>query len=263
MTTRGIPRTEWANPLTKDIDTWPAEKIVSVMNAEDHRVAPAVANELSNIAQAAEWMAEAILMGGRVFYVGAGTSGRIGVLDASELEPTYGSIGENVIAIMSGGEKAISRASEGAEDSWEDGASQIAARRAGPRDMVVGITSSGRTPFVAGALAEARRLKAKTVAIVGDAAGTVAKEADLVIAPDVGPEVVAGSTRMKNGTAQKLVLNTMSTAAMIIAGRTYSNLMAGTAPRNTKLTGRAVRILTEHGQPSHEVERVFAELKET
>ncbi|NLA59512.1 MAG: N-acetylmuramic acid 6-phosphate etherase [Firmicutes bacterium] len=260
MTTRGIPRTEWVNPLTKDIDTWPAEKIVSVINAEDHRVAPAVATEIQNIAKAAEWMAETILLGGRVFYVGAGTSGRIGVLDASELEPTYGSIGKHVIAIMSGGEKAISKASEGSEDSREDGAREIVTRKAGPSDMVIGIASSGRTPFVAGALAEARKQKAKTVAIVGDTSGPVAKEADLVIAPQVGPEVVAGSTRMKNGTAQKLVLNTMSTAAMIIAGRTYSNLMAGTSPRNTKLAGRALRILTEAtGRPAHEVERVFAE----
>lgn len=258
MTTPGIPKTEWVNPLTKDIDTWPAEKIVSVINAEDHRVAPAVATEIPNIAKAAEWMAETILLGGRVFYVGAGTSGRIGVLDASELEPTYGSIGKNVTAIMSGGEKAIYKASEGSEDSREDGAREIAARKAGPSDMVIGIASSGRTPFVAGALAEARKQRAKTVAIVGDTSGPVAKEADLIIAPQVGPEVVAGSTRMKNGTAQKLVLNTMSTAAMIIAGRTYSNLMAGTAPRNTKLAGRALRILTEAtGKTADEVERVF------
>jgi N-acetylmuramic acid 6-phosphate etherase len=260
MKSPGIPRTEWDNPLTKDIDTWPAEKIVSVINAEDHRVAPAVAAELPNIAKAAEMMAETILSGGRVFYIGAGTSGRIAVLDASELEPTYGSIGENVTAIMAGGQKAISKASEGSEDSIEDGRSEMVTRGVGPGDMVIGIASSGRTPYVAGALSEARSRQARTVAVVGDATGAVAKSAEIVIAPDVGPEVVTGSTRMKNGTAQKLVLNTMSTTAMIIAGRTYSNLMAGTTPRNTKLAGRALRILTQAtGRPSPEVERVFDE----
>ncbi|HHY75855.1 MAG TPA: N-acetylmuramic acid 6-phosphate etherase [Firmicutes bacterium] len=258
--TKQIPKTERINPVTKDIDTWPAERIVSVINAEDHRVAPAVAAEVPKIAKAAEWMAETILLGGRVFYVGAGTSGRIGVLDAAELEPTYGSLGRNVIAIMPGGEKAMYKASEGSEDDQEDGAREIRERKVGPSDMVVGIASSGRTPFVAGALAEARNQKARTVAIVGDTSGPVAKEADLVIAPQVGPEVVAGSTRMKNGTAQKLVLNTISTAAMIIAGRTYSNLMAGTSPRNTKLAGRALRILTEAtGRPVEDVERAFSE----
>jgi N-acetylmuramic acid 6-phosphate etherase len=260
MTTPGIPRTEWTNPLTKDMDTWPPEKIVAAMNAEDHRVAPAVAAELPNIAKAAELMAETILSGGRVFYIGAGTSGRIAVLDAAELEPTYGSIGENVTAIMSGGQNAISRASESSEDSREGGAREIALRGIGPDDLVIGVASSGRTPYVEGALAEARRRTAKTVAVVGDATGSVAKEADLVIAPDVGPEVVAGSTRMKNGTAQKLVLNMISTTAMVIAGRTYSNLMAGTAPRNTKLAGRALRILTEAtGRSVSEVESVFAD----
>ncbi|MGI6632507.1 MAG: N-acetylmuramic acid 6-phosphate etherase [Bacillota bacterium] len=260
MKTPSIPRTEWTNPLTKNIDTWSAEKIVSVMNAEDHRVASAVATELPAIAKAAETMANVIAEGGRVFYVGAGTSGRIAVLDASELEPTYGAIGKRVIAIMSGGREAFATALENAEDSYEGGQSEIAAAEVGSEDLVIGVASSGRTPFVAGALAEARRREAKTVAIVGDTSGAVAKDADIVIAPDVGPEVVAGSTRMKNGTAQKLVLNMISTAAMIIAGRTYSNLMAGTSPRNKKLTTRALRILTEAtGRCSEDVERAFSD----
>lgn len=258
MASPNIPRTEWINPLTKDIDTWPVEKIVAVMNAEDHRVAPAVAKELPAIARASRMMAEAILADGRVFYVGAGTSGRLAVLDASELEPTYGSIGEKVTAIMSGGQSAVSRAAEGAEDSCEGGREEIQSRNVGADDIVVGIASSGRTPYVAGALAAAREEGAKTIAIVGDASGDVAKNGDVVIAPDVGPEVITGSTRMKNGTAQKLVLNMISTAAMVIAGRTYSNLMAGTTPRNIKLSGRARRILIEAtGKSADDVEGTF------
>lgn len=258
MTTPSIPRTERANPLTKDIDTWTAEKIVAAISAEDHRVAPAVAAELPAIARAAEMMAGSILKSGRVFYVGAGTSGRIGVLDASELEPTYGSIGARVTAIMAGGQKAVSMSSESSEDSFEDGRREMAEKDVGPYDLVIGVASSGRTPFVAGALSEARTRGARTIAVVGDNSGSVAQSGDLIISPDVGPEVVTGSTRMKNGTAQKLVLNMISTAAMIIAGRTYSNLMAGTAPRNTKLAGRALRILTEAtGKSADDVDRAF------
>lgn len=255
MPKRDVPKTEAVNPLTRGIDAWPAEAIVRAISAEDHRVAPAVARETPRIARAAELVAGALKGGGRVFYVGSGTSGRIGVLDASEIEPTFGEIGRKFEPILAGGPVAVFRAVEGAEDSAESGHEAIATAGAGPQDTVIGIASSGRTPFVAGGLRAARERGAATVAIVGDASGEVAEWADVVIAPDVGPEVIAGSTRLKNGTAQKMVLNMISTAAMVLAGRTYSNLMAGTSPRNVKLSGRARRILLEAtGRPDREVE---------
>lgn len=245
MSKQEVPRTEAVNPLTKGIDSWPAGLIVQAMSAEDHRVAPAVAKESPRIARAAELMAKALASGGRVFYIGSGTSGRIGVLDASEIEPTFGDMGRRFEPLIAGGPVAVFKAVEGAEDSADSGFQEIASSGVGPHDAVVGIASSGRTPYVAGGLRAARVRGAATIAVVGDASGPVSEWADVVIAPDVGPEVVAGSTRLKNGTAQKMVLNMISTTAMILSGRVYSNLMAGTSPRNNKLSGRARRILME------------------
>jgi N-acetylmuramic acid 6-phosphate etherase len=254
-----LPRTEAVNPLTADIDTWPALRIAQAISAEDHRVAPAVAREVRQIARAAELAASAVTGGKRVFYAGSGTSGRLGVLDASEIEPTYGVDGRLFTALMAGGHEAFFRPIEGAEDSAAAGKDAVLAEDVGPGDVVIGIAASGSTPFVVGALDAAKEKGASTVAVVGDPGGTVAKAADLVISPDVGPEVIAGSTRMKNGTAQKMVLNMISTTAMILAGRTYSNLMAGVTPRNRKLSGRARRILMEAtGKTADEVEDAFS-----
>jgi N-acetylmuramic acid 6-phosphate etherase len=250
-----LPKTELTNPLTRDMDTWPALRIVQAMSTEDHRVASAVARELPKIAAAADLVAKRLRAGGRVFYLGSGSSGRIGVLDASELEPTFGALGRRFTALIAGGPGAVFRAAEGTEDSADAGRQSVLGAGVTAGDVVVGIASSGRTPFVCGALEAAREAGGSTVAVVGDTAGPVAQAADLVIAPDVGPEVVAGSTRLKNGTAQKLVLNMISTAAMVLAGRTYSNLMAGTSPRNAKLSDRARSILLEAtGRQLDEVE---------
>ncbi|NLC15864.1 MAG: N-acetylmuramic acid 6-phosphate etherase [Firmicutes bacterium] len=240
-----VPRTENSNPLTRDIDTWPLRKILEVMNCEDHRIAPAIAREIPRIQEAVEMVVECLSKGGRLFYIGAGTSGRLGILDAAELNPTFGLPKDKAIAIISGGKEAVFSAIEGAEDSEGDGKQALLSYDPGPRDAVVGITASGKTPFVLGAMEAARSCGCKTIAIVGDPRGPVAGSAQVTISPDVGPEVITGSTRLKNGTAQKMVLNMISTAAMIRLGRTYSNLMAGTSPTNLKLSSRARRILRE------------------
>ncbi|QUL98984.1 MAG: N-acetylmuramic acid 6-phosphate etherase [Candidatus Fermentithermobacillus carboniphilus] len=254
-----MPKTERKNPLTEDIDTWPLQKILEVMNSEDHKVAPAVAREIPNILKAVKHVVDALSKGGRLFYVGSGTSGRIAVLDASEIQPTFG-LSDRVIAIISGGREAVFQAVEGAEDDEEKGKEMLLSYSPDPKDVVVGIASSGRTPFVAGALRAAKSMGIPVVAVVGDPTGQVAQVADVVIAPDVGPEVIAGSTRLKNGTAQKLVLNMISTASMIALGRTYSNLMAGTYPGNKKLSDRSRRILIEAtGKNPEDVDRALAE----
>ena len=253
-----IPSTEAVNPLTKDMDTWPALKIVEAMNAEDHRIASAVARELPAVAKAAQMVANSLRVGGKVFYVGAGTSGRIAVLDASEIEPTFGALGRRFVVLMAGGRDAVFEAVEGAEDDALAGRNALLEAGARSGDTVVGVSSSGRTPYVAGALEAAREIGAGTVALVGDPRGPVASLADVVISPDVGPEVVAGSTRLKNGTAHKMVLNMISTTAMVLLGRTYSNLMAGTSPRNSKLSARAVRLLAEaSGESAEEASRAL------
>lgn len=238
-----LPKTERENPLTRDIDLWPARKIVEVMNSEDHKVADAISREVESIAKAVEAAAKSLSSGGRVFYVGSGTSGRIAVLDASELAPTFGLEPGRVIPIISGGAGAFATAVEAAEDDQDAGEKAMADYSVSDKDTVIGIASSGNTPFAYGALKAARARKAATVAIVGDAQGKVASAADIVIAPDVGPEVITGSTRLKNGTAQKMVLNMISTGMMVLLGRTYSNLMAGTRAANKKLSGRVRRIL--------------------
>lgn len=243
-----VPRTENSNPLTRDIDTWPLRKILEVMNCEDHRIAPAIAREIPKIQEAVEMVVESLSNGGRLFYVGAGTSGRLGILDAAELSPTFGLPRDRAIAIISGGKQAVFSAIEGAEDSEQDGKEALMAHRPNRDDVVVGIAASGRTPFVLGAMKAAISSGCKTIAVVGDPRGPVAGCAQTTISPDVGPEVITGSTRLKNGTAQKMVLNMISTAAMIALGRTYSNLMAGTSPTNQKLSSRARRILQEATQ---------------
>lgn len=238
--------TEQRNPATTDIDRLSALEIVRVINDEDHRIAPAVAGQLEQVARAVEMAEDTFRRGGRLIYVGAGTSGRLGVLDASEMPPTYGTDPRMVQGIIAGGERALTRAVEGAEDSREDGAAAVDAAEVGDIDFVFGIAASGSTPYVHGALTRAKQRGAKT----GFLLCTPPQEwmldvYDVVIAVLVGPEVVTGSTRMKAGTATKLVLNTITTGAMIRLGKVYGNLMVDLRATNQKLQDRSERILME------------------
>jgi len=237
--------TEQRNPRSRDIDRRTTLEIVDIINAEDRGVARAVGRRRRAIARAVDLVVESLRQGGRLFYVGAGTSGRLGVLDASECPPTFGTPPSMVQGIIAGGRRALVRAAEGAEDHPEDGAAAIERRRVGPRDVVVGIAACGLTPFVRGAVERARRLGARTVFVT--CAPEVARqiEADAVITAVVGPEVVTGSTRMKAGTATKLVLNTLTTAAMIRLGKVYGNLMVDLRATNAKLRDRSERIVAE------------------
>lgn len=235
--------TEQRNPDTMQIDTLPSTRIVESILAADAGVAAAVAAVAGPIAAAVDLAVEAIAAGGRVHYVGAGTSGRLGVLDAVELYPTYGVGDEVVTAHLAGGEEAMMRAVEGAEDDAEAGAEL--ARQAGEHDMFVGVAASGRTPFVRGALAVARERGLPTVLVSNNPAAPIAEHADVAILPDTGPEVVTGSTRMKAATAQKLVLNTFSTATMIRLGKTYENLMVNVVATNEKLEKRMTNMVVQ------------------
>ena len=238
-------RTEQRNPRSRGLDRKSTLEILRALNREDARVAPAVRRELPAIAQAVDAIVKAIGAGGRLFYVGAGTSGRLAVLDAAECPPTFGTPPEMVQAIIAGGARALQHASEGAEDSAAGGARDL--RRAGltSKDVVVGIAASGTTPYVLGALAHAKRMGAVTVGVTANPRSPVARAAKIAIAPDTGPEAVSGSTRLKAGTAQKLVLNLLSTAAMARLGRVYENWMVHVALTNQKLRRRGVRILQE------------------
>jgi N-acetylmuramic acid 6-phosphate etherase len=238
-----VQPTEGKNPFSQRIDGASALKIARILNREDRKVALAVRAQLREIARAIEIVEESLSRGGRLFYVGAGTSGRLGVLDASECPPTFGVSPRLVRGIMAGGRRALWRSVEGAEDDAEAGRQAI--RRAGVEetDAVVGITASGRTPFVRGALGEARKRKARSILIACNPAPLIESLADLAIKPVVGPEVIAGSTRMKAGTATKMVLNMISTGAMIRTGRVYGNLMVDLRPSSEKLRGRAEGIV--------------------
>jgi len=235
--------TEKRNARSRDIDRRPTLQIVDIIGAEDALVAKAVRRERRRIAAAVEMIVDAFRRGGRLFYVGAGTSGRLGVLDASECPPTYGVPPTMVQGIIAGGRRALVRSVEGAEDHEADGAAAIDRKRVGRRDVVVGIAACGVTPYVRGAVVRARRRGARTAFVT--CAPEVAREieADIVINPVVGPEVVTGSTRMKAGTATKLVLNTLTTAAMIRVGKVYGNLMVDLRATNAKLRDRAERIV--------------------
>ncbi|MGH2410928.1 MAG: N-acetylmuramic acid 6-phosphate etherase, partial [Chloroflexota bacterium] len=234
---------EESNPKTRNIDTLPTLEVLRLIGDEDALVAGAVRAELPAIAVVVEGAVEALSSGGRLIYVGAGTSGRLGVLDAAECLPTYGVDREQVVAVLAGGAEAIASAVENAEDDPEAGALAMRALGVCPADLVLGIASSGRTPYVVGALRQARMLGAATAALVGNREGPVAAAAQSVVAPRTGPEAITGSTRMKAGTAQKMVLNMISTAAMIRLGRTYGNLMVDMKPTNDKLRDRSARIV--------------------
>ena len=235
--------TESRNPDTLEIDRWSAIDIVTKINAQDQQVPLAVAKVLPAIAQAVDWTADAMDKGGRLFYVGAGTSGRLGILDASECPPTFGTPPELVQGLIAGGESAVFRAVEGAEDSAELAVRDLATRKLSANDIVVGIAASGRTPYVVGALEFARQSGCRTVALVCSPDSEMSAIAQLTICVETGPEVIMGSTRLKAGTAQKLVLNMLTTAVMIRRGKVYSNLMVDVQATNMKLAERARRIV--------------------
>ena len=237
--------TEKGSRCSRDIDRRSTLEIVDIINAEDARVAPAVAKERTRIAAAADMVAEAFRRGGRLFYVGAGTSGRLGVLDASECPPTFGSRPATVQGIIAGGRRALARSAEGAEDDADAGAAALDKKKLKPHDVVVGIAACGVTPFVRGAMKRANQVGAGTISITCAPEARRYLNADVVINPVVGPEVITGSTRMKAGTATKLVLNALTTTAMIKSGKVYGNLMVDVNAASEKLRDRAERIVMD------------------
>ncbi|MBR9762632.1 MAG: N-acetylmuramic acid 6-phosphate etherase [Rhodobacteraceae bacterium] len=236
---------EGRNPRTREIDRLPVAEMLALINAEDALVAAAVEAELPAIAETVTRVEAAFRNGGRLVYIGAGTSGRLGVLDASECPPTFSVDPGMVVGIIAGGDTALRDAVEGAEDDREQGAADLRAISLSDRDVVVGIAVSGKTPYVLGALDYARDLGAGTVALTCNPGSAITRHAGIAIAPMVGPEVLTGSTRLKSGTAQKMVLNMISTGAMIRIGKTYENLMVDLRVSNLKLRTRAVGILCE------------------
>jgi N-acetylmuramic acid 6-phosphate etherase len=236
--------TEQRNPRTQDIDLMSTIGILGMINAEDRRVPDAVHAVLPQVARAVDYAADALRNGHRVHYVGAGTSGRLASLDAAELVPTFNVPKDWFVAHHAGGEKALRQAVENAEDDTKAGAAEMMSA-VEPGDFVLGLTASGRTPFVLGGLAAASRRGARTGLVSGNPAAVRPQGVDVLIAVDTGPEAIAGSTRMKAGTAQKMILTAFSTATMIKMGRTYSNLMVSMRATNAKLRGRMVRILRE------------------
>ena len=237
--------TEQRNPRSLNIDCMTAIDIVQLINQEDLLVAKAVEKCLPHIAEAVEKIEYAFTNGGRLVYIGAGTSGRLGVLDASECPPTYGVPPEMVVGIIAGGERALRHPVEGAEDNYEQGKADLQAVDFCEKDVLVGIAASGRTPYVIGALEYANSLGAITVSIVSNAGCAMSQIADIAIETVVGAEVLTGSSRMKSGTAQKLVLNMLTTASMIRIGKCYQNLMVDVQASNEKLKARAVKIVME------------------
>jgi N-acetylmuramic acid 6-phosphate etherase len=238
--------TEQRNPRSRRIDQLSTLEIVDLINAEDRMVAVAVGEEREAIARCIDMVVDSFRKGGRLFYVGAGTSGRLGVLDASEMPPTYGTDPQMVQGLIAGGYSALVRAQEGAEDKPEDGARDLAERGIGPNDFVLGIATSGTTPYVHGALKRARELGARTGFLLCTYPSEALLQAhDVVIAPLVGPEVITGSTRMKAGTATKMVLNTITTSSMVLLGKVFGNLMVDLQVTCQKLQDRGERILME------------------
>ncbi|MDH7569361.1 MAG: N-acetylmuramic acid 6-phosphate etherase [Armatimonadota bacterium] len=235
--------TEQADPGFARLDELSPLELVTVMNREDRRVAEAVGEVLPQVARAVEMIAAAFEGGGRLFYVGAGTSGRLGVLDAAECPPTFGVSADWVQGIIAGGDEALRRAVEGAEDQEADGAAAVLRAGVCARDVVCGLSASGRTPFVLGALRAARCAGARTIGVACNRPSEMENLADVMIAPATGPEVIAGSTRLKAGTAQKMILNMLSTGAMVCLGKVYGNLMVDVCPSNAKLVERAKRII--------------------
>ncbi|MBD0382670.1 N-acetylmuramic acid 6-phosphate etherase [Paenibacillus sedimenti] len=252
--------TEQPNSKTSNIDQLTSEQIVTLINEEDRGVADAIQGILPQIAQAADNIVEAFRNGGRLIYVGAGTSGRIGILDASECPPTFGTEPSMVQGLIAGGERAIKDAVEGAEDNEELGAQDMDIHGVGKRDVVVGIAASGRTPYVLGAMKRSRELGATVIGLCNNYGTPMVEISQLMLEAVVGPEVILGSTRMKSGTAQKLILNMLSTSAMIRIGKVYQNLMVDLNPSNEKLVFRSKRIIRmATGASEDEVNAAFTE----
>ena len=240
-----LPTTEKSNRRSENIDEMSTQQIVDLINTEDKLVVPAVGKESQNIAAAVDMIVKRFRRGGRLFYVGAGTSGRLGVLDASECPPTFGVRPSLVQGIIAGGRRALVRSIEGAEDSADDGARALVRNKVKAVDVVVGIAACGMTPYVRGALKEALRIRAGTIFITCAPEMVEHCPAEIVINPVVGPEVITGSTRMKAGTATKLILNTLTTAAMIKMGKVHGNLMVDLYATNAKLKDRSRRIVMQ------------------
>ena len=237
--------TEQRNPNSMHVDSLSALEIVQLMNKEDKQVPLAIEKCLPQIAQAVECIVAAFQQGGRLVYIGAGTSGRLGVLDASECPPTFGVSPEMVKGIIAGGERALRHPIEGAEDSKEQAVIDLQTIQFSSKDVLVGIAASGRTPYVIGALEYAKSLGSATVSIASNPNSAMANIVDIAIDTVVGPEVLTGSSRLKSGTAQKLVLNMLTTASMILMGKCYQNLMVDVQASNEKLKARAIRIVMQ------------------
>lgn len=237
--------TEQRNPNSMQLDSLSAQELVALINREDQQVALAVEKCLPQIASAVEKIVAAFERGGRLVYVGAGTSGRLGVLDASECPPTYGVKPEMVVGLIAGGDHALRHPIEGAEDNVQQGQADLEEIDFSARDVLVGVAASGRTPYVLGALNYAKQLGATTVSIASNPKSKMAEVADIAIETVVGPEVLTGSSRMKSGTAQKLVLNMLTTASMVLIGKCYQNLMVDVQASNEKLKARALKIVME------------------
>ncbi len=247
-----LPTTELVNDLTKDLDKLSTLEMLTLINAEDAKAVAAVQAVLPAVTIAVDRIADAFRCGGRLIYVGAGTSGRLGVLDASECLPTFGVKPEMVFGIIAGGERALTRAIEGAEDDAAAGELAMQAADVQSNDVVVGISASGGAPFVRTAIAEAKRRGAMTVGIANSQNAPLCSDADIPIEAVVGAEVLQGSTRMKSGTAQKLILNMLSTGAMVRIGKTYGNRMVDVQCSNAKLIKRAQRLVADIGQVTDE-----------
>jgi N-acetylmuramic acid 6-phosphate etherase len=235
--------TESRNPASENLDQLTAIEIVQLMNAEDAQVSDAVGKEVEAIARAVEIIADRLRDGGRLIYIGAGTSGRLGVLDASECPPTFNTPPELVVGLIAGGPAALTRSIEGAEDHPEDAVTDLTEAKLSESDVLVGIATSGRTPYVIGGLRYARQIGAATIGFSCNGESALVDVCDVIIAPVVGPEVVSGSTRLKAGTATKMVLNMLTTGAMVLLGKTYGNLMVDLRASNTKLIERTRRIV--------------------
>ncbi|HEX9007268.1 MAG TPA: N-acetylmuramic acid 6-phosphate etherase [Bacteroidota bacterium] len=235
--------TEQRNPASKDLDTLSTEGILRLINSQDKLVPIAVEREIPYIAHAVDLLVEAFRAGGRLIYVGAGTSGRLGIVDASECPPTFGTDPGQVIGLMAGGHAAMFQSQEGAEDNEEQASRDLAKLGVGPRDVVCGIAASRRTPYVVAAVRYARSVGARTLYVTTNPRADFDLEVDVAICPEVGPEVLMGSTRMKSGTAQKLVLNMLTTAAMVRLGKVFENMMVDLQLTNNKLAARSRRIV--------------------
>ncbi len=252
--------TETPNPNSSEIDALPTAALLRVINDADQEVASAVAREIPNIAKAVDGIAARLEAGGRLFYLGAGTSGRLGVLDASECPPTFNTPPDMVIGLIAGGDRALRTSIEKAEDDPTQGERDLRQRNFGPGDVAVGIAASGRTPYVLGGIAYARSLGALTVGISCTPNSELARAVAIPITPVPGPEIITGSTRMRAGTATKLVLNMLSTGAMIRLGYVYGNLMVNVQPTNEKLIDRARRIIASiTGVSYEEASRLLAD----